>query len=123
MSKFWHTEEEVEASLENYGRVLDQKEEDLKFFLTKQFKHMTLEVQALLDGVQSLDSKVDTLRARFADQQSAINTLNTTVAGLTLSDADKATLAAATKAVADETAAVDATLNPPIGTAAPATNG
>lgn len=73
---------------------------------------MTQEVQNVLDAVDALDSKVDSLKTAFASQQTAISDLTTQVNNLTLSDADKATLAAALQKVTDESTSIDNLLNP-----------
>lgn len=117
MSKFWHTEEEIEATMENYHRTLDSKEHDFKIFLINQFNKlhtkMQIEVQKLIDSTAAIGNRVESLIGAFNGQTAAIADLKTQLANAgSLSDADKATLATAASAVDAETAKISAILTP-----------
>jgi uncharacterized coiled-coil protein SlyX len=114
MSNYWRDEDGLKPN--NGYIILSPKEHSFKHFLLEQFNQIKImiqtEVQQVLDAVDGLETKVSSLETAFTAQQASIDALNTTVAGLSLSDADKATIAADLKKVQDSSASIDTILHP-----------
>ncbi len=88
------------------------------FFFKEQFFHLNQKIDNMLDALttqllaneDTLEAKVDTLITGFNDQKTTIANLQTTINGLTLSDADKAALQAHIDALTAKNAAIDTAL-------------